>query len=223
MKHRLVISEDLSIQDIEERVANGGRFIVYSYTISLLAITLKRFSPIYFIDSQADFESHKRRYNTISRIFGWWCIPWGPLRTTQSIRFNNKGALDLTEDVMLNLTQEDLAAIEVNIEETTLLFQQPERTDIKAFQKALARHQNLRLYIQKIVVGLYINTPEPYFVVGIETIGDYNGTCTSLRQAFHTQFLKSVRFEFIDLRQAHEWKSLLEKQGLPLSFEMTAK
>jgi hypothetical protein len=71
-------------------------------------------------------------------------------------------------------------------------------------------------------VGLFINTPQPYFVVGIETIGDFNQTCTLLKAAFHTQFFKSICFEFINLKEEHEWKDLLEKQGVPLSFDKGA-
>ena len=41
--------EDMSGEDLTRELERGGRFLMYEYCVSLLVVTLKRSSDIYFV------------------------------------------------------------------------------------------------------------------------------------------------------------------------------
>lgn len=54
---------------------------------------------------------------------------------------------------------------------------------------------------------------EPYFVIGFKTKNDFEEALLELKKAIYTQFLKHVRFEFINLKEDTELTEKLQKQG----------
>ncbi len=102
-KTKLILEKYYTIEELTEKVNQGARFVIFQYCISLIfAVTLRRFSPAYLIQSNNGQAKFKKKYNRISFIFGWWGISWGPIKTIQSLRINNMGGLDVTEDLILN-------------------------------------------------------------------------------------------------------------------------
>lgn len=90
----------LSAFDLQQEVKNGGRFVYYAYTVSLLIITFKRTSGVYLV-KQAEKSSVKGLpFTIISFLFGWWGIPFGPKYTVESILTNMRGGKDVTEEIM---------------------------------------------------------------------------------------------------------------------------
>ena len=92
--------EGLAATDFEQEVANGARFVFYSYCISLLVVTLRRPSDVYFIPAGQRRSSKGWPFTTLSLVLGWWGIPWGPVYTVSSIGSNLNGGKDVTEEVM---------------------------------------------------------------------------------------------------------------------------
>jgi hypothetical protein len=90
----------LSAADLQQAVKEGGRFVYYPFTISLLAVTFKRSSGVYLVRGHKDAALKGLPFTLISAFFGWWGIPYGPKFTLQNIRTNMKGGKDVTEDVM---------------------------------------------------------------------------------------------------------------------------
>ena len=91
--------EDWTIREIEDDIDEGGKFVVFTYAISLVLITFKRPSCIYYIPSTCRSISDGWKYAIISLFLGWWGIPWGPVYTIQSLWYGFCGK-DVTDDVM---------------------------------------------------------------------------------------------------------------------------
>jgi hypothetical protein len=83
---------------IQEDIERGGKFKKYSYTISILVLTMKN-EDIFYIPSECVNPKKAGIRNLISLTLGWWGFPWGPIYTFQSISTNNSGGKDVTVDV----------------------------------------------------------------------------------------------------------------------------
>lgn len=92
--------EGLSAADLQREEEKGARFIYYTYTISLLFITLRRTSGVYMIKGNESRVKKGFRFTLASVLFGWWGVPFGPRYTLESIRSNQKGGKDVTDEVM---------------------------------------------------------------------------------------------------------------------------
>lgn len=77
--------ENLTNEEINRQLELGGKFVVFPYAISILVMTFKRSSDIYFLKSNESAIKYGYKYLLISLFVGWWGIPWGPIYTIQSI------------------------------------------------------------------------------------------------------------------------------------------
>ena len=82
----------------------------------LVYVCLRQYSR-FFVCGVEPFDAVARAYTCHSLLFGWWAIPWGPIRTVQAIKTNSSGGmrtrvLDLigndTNDVV-TLTEREFA------------------------------------------------------------------------------------------------------------------
>ena len=85
-------------------IAKGGKFVVFPYAISIIAVTYKRSSQIYYIPSYRMAITHGWMYLLISIVLGWWGIPWGPIYTIQSIVRAFDG-INVTDSVIESLNK----------------------------------------------------------------------------------------------------------------------
>lgn len=136
-------------------------------------------------------------------VFGWWCIPWGPIITTRYLKTNNTGGIDVTKDIMLNLTPESVETGVIKLEKIHTIFSKPEKSELKEFQKAF---ESLKYggSINRIIVGLYINTEEyvdSYYVIGIDCSGSFDECRKITETAVYKRFRKHVPFDFMNLRE----------------------
>lgn len=92
--------EGLTLSDINEEIQRGGKFVNYSYCISIIIMTFKRPTDIYFIRADQNASIKGLPYTLISLILGWWGIPWGPIYTIWAIGSNLGGGKDLTTEVL---------------------------------------------------------------------------------------------------------------------------
>lgn len=92
--------DGLSASDLQKEAEKGARFVYYPYTISFIVITLRKTSGVYLIKAGENPLSRSWRFTLISLLFGWWGIPFGPKFTLQSIKVNQKGGKDVTDEVM---------------------------------------------------------------------------------------------------------------------------
>jgi hypothetical protein len=92
--------EGLSTADINRELSNGGKFIVYQYCISIIIMTFKRSSEIYFVKAGDTLVKQSIGFTVLSFVLGWWGIPWGPIYTVGSIYTNLTGGKDVTQEVL---------------------------------------------------------------------------------------------------------------------------
>lgn len=92
--------EGLSKADILAEVDRGGRFVVFSYAMSFLLVTLRRNSDIHFLRAGEGALGPSAPYTLTSLFLGWWGIPWGLIHTPASIFSNLSGGKDVTTEVV---------------------------------------------------------------------------------------------------------------------------
>lgn len=91
--------EGLSDSQIEMELANGGKFVVFEYCISIIVMTFRQPSALYFIKSSESPFMVGLPYTVLSLLLGWWGFPWGPIYTFSSIATNLRGGKDITDAV----------------------------------------------------------------------------------------------------------------------------
>lgn len=95
--------DGLTTKQLQDEISKGGRFIRYQYCISMLVITLRRPSAIYFVHHNKKSGIVGLKYSLISFFLGWWGLPWGPIYTIGSLSKNFTGGEDLTHQVNASL------------------------------------------------------------------------------------------------------------------------
>lgn len=95
--------EGLTSDQLEFEVAHGGRFVFFQYCVSLLVVTLKRSSDVYFVKANESLASKAAGFSLVSLVLGWWGIPWGPIYTIGTVFTNARGGTDVTPEVMSSL------------------------------------------------------------------------------------------------------------------------
>lgn len=212
--------DDLTIQELERRVQAGYRFISFEYIISFFAVTQRRFSKAILINSSQDIRKYCNKYNLVSSVFGWWGFPWGPIYTIRSFGVNRKGGIDMTDDIMLNISEESLQKREIEYLRTTQFFAKPDKWDLRAFTKSILRDFQFDLNVERIVVGRYINTEGNTIsglTIGLKIrYGKFDEYIEPIRKSLSREFMKHARFSFIDLEKKDELADFLLKQGVTL-------
>lgn len=201
---KISVDKGITLEQLKDKISRGGRFIIFKYRISLLfAVSFWRFSPAIFIENYETPGKYAVKYNLYSFIFGWWFIPEGPYDTIASIRFNLKGGLDITEDIMLNIDEQGFADRSIKYLKTNQLFIKPDKWDLKSYRKVLPKRFERDFGIRKIVAANYINTDSPKStrVIGIKTISGYDKYIENCKEALAPEFRNYAHFEFVDLNQ----------------------
>jgi len=96
-------TEGLSASDITNELKNGGKFVVFQYCVSIIVMTFKRGSDIYFIKAGESTVKHSIGFTLITTFFGWWGIPWGPIYSVGALYSNLSGGKDVTQEVLNSL------------------------------------------------------------------------------------------------------------------------
>ncbi|HEX2901167.1 MAG TPA: hypothetical protein VHS96_15720 [Bacteroidia bacterium] len=96
--------DGLSNQQLVDSLQNGGRFVVFYTTVSIVIMTFRLGSDIYFIDSAQKPIRFGWKSMLLSGLLGWWGFPWGPIYTCQSIATAFRG-MDVTKEVMAQMAR----------------------------------------------------------------------------------------------------------------------
>jgi hypothetical protein len=93
----------MSVADLQQAVAAGGKFVCFQFCVSVIVLSFKRSSPIIFLRPGESAFSKGLPYSLISLFAGWWGIPWGPIWTLTTLAQNISGGKDLTAQVLAAL------------------------------------------------------------------------------------------------------------------------
>lgn len=96
--------EGLSVDDINRELSHGAKFVVFQYCISIIVMTFRRGSDIYFIKAGETSIKHGIGYTLMTFFLGWWGIPWGPIYSIGALYTNLAGGKDVTNEVLHSLT-----------------------------------------------------------------------------------------------------------------------
>ena|SRR3989344_5614220 len=91
--------EGMSNAQVVKELKQGGKFVIFQYCISIVILTFRRSSDIYFIKKDGSALSAGLPYTLVSLVLGWWGIPWGPIYTIGTIATNLGGGKDVTKEV----------------------------------------------------------------------------------------------------------------------------
>ncbi len=106
---KIVGTEGHSPESLRQEVDRGARFVIYSYNVSLLVVSFKRPTDIYFIRPGESRILKALPFTLISLVCGWWGIPWGIIYTFQSLHQNLTGGKDVTESLLATLNPPPVA------------------------------------------------------------------------------------------------------------------
>ncbi|OXG06159.1 hypothetical protein BC749_102184 [Flavobacterium araucananum] len=98
-------TEGLTLFEISQLIQQGGKFVVFSYTISMLVWSVKKNSPIYFIRPGENSLKYSFGYLLLNLTFGWWGFPFGPIYTISSLYHHIIGGKDCTHIILNDLEQ----------------------------------------------------------------------------------------------------------------------
>lgn len=93
--------------DLEIAVQQGGRFVMFQYTVSIVVMTFKRPTDIYFIAPGESAVGKHIGFTLLTLLVGWWGIPWGPIYTIGTLVKNLGGGTDVTREVVQHLRQQN--------------------------------------------------------------------------------------------------------------------
>ncbi len=97
--------EGMSPDRLQFEIQRGAKLVFYQYAISVLVMSFRRSSDVYFIPAGESAVKKGLPWSLISLVAGWWGIPWGPIFTIQSLVTNFKGGKDVTAELSVRLTQ----------------------------------------------------------------------------------------------------------------------
>lgn len=100
---KIVGIDGMTVDELNQELRNGARFVVYQYCISVIVMTFRRGSNIHFIPAGHSAVGKGVPYILLSLVAGWWGIPWGPIFTIGSLATNLQGGKDVTREVVSSL------------------------------------------------------------------------------------------------------------------------
>ena len=216
MNYKLLNVNTTNLIDLKKVIELGSKFIVFNYRIGLGAVSLLRLSPAILIKNEQEFEQYKKKYNRLNFFLGPWFIFSGPFLTYKAYKTNQNGGLDVTNDIMVNLTQESLLIHEVDIETIHDIFSRVDKSNRKNILKAIEKTNFSIVQLKKVYIGLFINVDEyqePHFVIGIELKKDKELNDEHIRNNLYKYFYKHVKFEIIRINEKTEYIEKLIEQG----------
>lgn len=100
--------------EVDFEIQRGARFVFFQYCISIVVLTFRRASDIYFLRQGESAVTKGLPFTLLSLVAGWWGIPWGPIYTIQSVYNNSRGGKDVTESVLNSVRAETAAPVAPN-------------------------------------------------------------------------------------------------------------
>jgi hypothetical protein len=100
---KIIGIKGLNAESIRHDVAHGAKFVIYSYNFSLVVVSFKRSSNIYFVRAGQSSVIKGLPFTLFSLICGWWGIPHGIIFTFQTLGTNLRGGKDVTPSVLASL------------------------------------------------------------------------------------------------------------------------
>jgi hypothetical protein len=99
---KIIGVDGMTADQLNFELQSGAKFVVFQYCVSILVMTFRRSSDVYFVRPGEGSASKGLTYSVLSLLLGWWGIPWGPIWTVSSVVNNFRGGKDVTREVILS-------------------------------------------------------------------------------------------------------------------------
>jgi hypothetical protein len=86
--------------DITDAVEGRGRFVVFGYCISVLILTFRLKSGVYFLQEGESAWGKRLGFAAVSFLLGWWGFPFGIIYTMMAIVSCLQGGEDVTGQIL---------------------------------------------------------------------------------------------------------------------------
>ena len=106
---RLKGLEGMTQEQLQYELQRGGKFVIFEYCISIVIMTFKRPSDVYFVRAGENPVAKSLPFVLLSLVAGWWGFPWGPIWTVASLVTNFQGGKDVTQQVVASLSSPSAA------------------------------------------------------------------------------------------------------------------
>ena len=107
---KIIGIEGMTTQQIQEEINNGAKFVYYRYCISVIVMTFRRSTDIYFIRPGQHGAVKGMGWTALTMLLGWWGIPWGPIYSVSSLATNLQGGKDVTGQIVHSLNVQELVS-----------------------------------------------------------------------------------------------------------------
>lgn len=97
---KIIGVDGMTVGQVMDGVKAGGKFVVFEYCVSVVVMTFKRPSSIYYIAPGGSTVGKSLPFTLASLAFGWWGIPWGFIYTPMALFTNVRGGKDVTQAVL---------------------------------------------------------------------------------------------------------------------------
>lgn len=97
--------EGMSPDQLKFEIQRGAKLVCYQYCISIVVMTFRRASNIYYIPAGQSAVAKGLPWTLLTLVGGWWGIPWGPIFTVQSLVTNFQGGKDVTAELSAHLSR----------------------------------------------------------------------------------------------------------------------
>jgi hypothetical protein len=92
--------DGMTLQDIQAELRRGGRFVHFEWCVSVLVMTFRRPTDVYFLRSGQNGFGSSWPFTLASLLFGWWGIPWGFIQTPGVLWTNLCGGRNVSGEVL---------------------------------------------------------------------------------------------------------------------------
>ena len=92
--------ESMTSQELAREVAHGGKFVIYQYAISVVSLSFKQGTDIYFVRSTENAVVNGLPYTLLTLLAGRVGHSVGPIFSAMALFNNLKGGKDVTKEVM---------------------------------------------------------------------------------------------------------------------------
>ena len=110
-KKKILGIEGMTPEQLNFELQRGGRFVIFQYAISIIIMSFRRASDIYFIRAGEKTTSKSIGFTILTLLAGWWGIPFGPIFTVQALVTNCRGGRDVTKEVAASLSRPPSPAV----------------------------------------------------------------------------------------------------------------
>jgi hypothetical protein len=94
-------AKGMTASQLAAAIASGGRFVRFQKAFSFVILTSFSTTPAIYLPGGNSGAGPAWQNSLFTMLFGWWGIPWGPIRSIQALITNAKGGIDVTGDVLL--------------------------------------------------------------------------------------------------------------------------